>query len=319
MISAIAREHSDTKMKTSGQTAIRSQAGFSLLELVIVCAILTIVLAAVFNGVDLVTQRSHAEQTKVDLTQEGREFVDEFERDLHQAGYPNCRMVTAPGAANNCPADYINTVAGVAVVAQSSAVAAGLVKLTNTQIIFEGDVDGNGTVDTIRYQLVDSAGNSPPTGTCPCTIQRSQMPKVDGTLPLSQPTSWSQELQNVVNSGVPGVDASGNPLPYGGGLNISGNTAWGATNTSYYAAISSFKDFPVFQAYDQFGNIISLPQDITTSAGSAILNCGPTSVSCVKSIRLTINLLANATTGVDMKTRVRPVTTLVGTARLVNN
>ena len=306
-------------MKTSGQTAIRSQAGFSLLELVIVCAILTIVLAAVFNGVDLVTQRSHAEQTKVDLTQEGREFVDEFERDLHQAGYPNCRMVTAPGAANNCPADYINTVAGVAVVAQSSAVAAGLVKLTNTQIIFEGDVDGNGTVDTIRYQLVDSAGNSPPTGTCPCTIQRSQMPKVDGTLPLSQPTSWSQELQNVVNSGVPGVDASGNPLPYGGGLNISGNTAWGATNTSYYAAISSFKDFPVFQAYDQFGNIISLPQDITTSAGSAILNCGPTSVSCVKSIRLTINLLANATTGVDMKTRVRPVTTLVGTARLVNN
>jgi len=306
-------------MKTSGQTAIRSQAGFSLLELVIVCAILTIVLAAVFNGVDLVTQRSHAEQTKVDLTQEGREFVDEFERDLHQAGYPNCRMVTAPGAANNCPADYINTVAGVAVVAQSSAVAAGLVKLTNTQIIFEGDVDGNGTVDTIRYQLVDSAGNSPPTGTCPCTIQRSQMPKVDGTLPLSQPTSWSQELQNVVNSGVPGVDASGNPLPYGGGLNISGNTAWGATNTSYYAAISSLKDFPVFQAYDQFGNIISLPQDITTSAGSAILNCGPTSVSCVKSIRLTINLLANATTGVDMKTRVRPVTTLVGTARLVNN
>jgi type II secretory pathway pseudopilin PulG len=306
-------------MKTPGQTAIRSQAGFSLLELVIVCAILMIVLAAVFNGVNLVTQRSQAEQTKVDLTQEGREFVDEFERDLHQAGYPNCRMVTAPGAANNCPADYINTVAGVAVVAKSSAVAAGLVYLSNTQIVFEGDVDGNGTVDTIRYQLVDSAGNSPPTGTCPCTIQRSQKPKVDGTLPLSQLTAWSQELQNVVNSGAPGVDASGNPLPYGGGLNISGNTAWGATNTSYYAAISSFKDFPVFQAYDQFGNIVPLPQDITTASGSAILNCGVTSTNCVKSIRLTINLLANAITGVDMKTRVRPVTTLVGTARLVNN
>jgi prepilin-type N-terminal cleavage/methylation domain-containing protein len=319
LTSAIDYEHSGIKMKTPGQTAIRSQAGFSLLELVIVCAILTIVLASVFNGVNLVTQRSQTEQTKVDLTQEGREFVDEFERDLHQAGYPNCRMVTAPGATTNCPADYINTVAGVAVVAKSSAVAAGLVYLSNTQIVFEGDVDGNGTVDTIRYQLVDSAGNSPPTGTCPCSIQRSQKPKVDGTLPLSQLTSWSQELQNVVNSGVPGVDGSGNPLPYGGGLNISGNTAWGATNTSYYAAISSFKDFPVFQAYDQFGNIVPLPQDITTSAGSAILNCGITSTSCVKSIRLTINLLANATTGVDMKTRVRPVTTLVGTARLVNN
>ena len=301
-------------MKTPGQTAIRSQAGFSLLELVIVCAILTIVLASVFNGVNLVTQRSQAEQTKVDLTQEGREFVDEFERDLHQAGYPNCRMVKAPGAASNCPADYSNTT-----VWTSSTVAAGLAYLSNTQIIFEGDVDGNGTVDSIRYQLVDSAGNSPPTGTCPCYIERSQKPKDGVNDPLHQPTSWSQELQNVVNSGVPGVDASGNPLPYGGGLNISGNTAWGATNTSYYAAISSFKDFPVFQAYDQFGNIVPLPQDITTAAGSAILNCGTTSTNCVKSIRLTINLLANATTGVDMKTRVRPVTTLVGTARLVNN
>src|SRR6266481_5567074 len=142
-------------MKTPGQTAIRSQAGFSLLELVIVCAILTIVLAAIFNGVDLVTQRSHAEQTKVDLTQEGREFVDEFERDLHQAGYPNCRMIKAPGATNNCPADFSNTT-----VWQSSAVAAGLVKLSNTEIVFEGDVDGGGTVDSIRYRLLDSAGNS---------------------------------------------------------------------------------------------------------------------------------------------------------------
>jgi hypothetical protein len=284
------------------------------LALVIVCAILTIVLASVFDGVNLVTQRSHAEQTKVDLTQEGREFVDEFERDLHQAGYPNCRMVKAPLAANNCPADYSNTT-----VWTSSKVAAGLVYLSNTQIVFEGDVDGGGPVDSIRYQLLDSAGNSPPTGTCPCYIQRSQIQKVDGTAPLSQGTSWSQELQNVVNSGVPGVDASGNPLPYGGGLSISGNTAWGATNTSYCAAISSFKDFPVFQAYDQFGNIVSLPQDITTAAGSAILNCGTTSTNCVKSIRLTINLLAPAATGGDMKTRVRPVMTLVGTARLVNN
>jgi len=311
----MAHEHSDIKMKTPGQTAIRSQAGFSLLELVIVCAILTIVLAAIFNGVDLVTQRSHAEQTKVDLTQEGREFVDEFERDLHQAGYPNCRMVSV-GAATNCPADFSNTT-----VWTSSTVAAGLVYLSNTQIIFEGDVDGNGTVDSVQYQLVDSAGNPALTGTCPCSIQRSQKPKDGINNPLSQTTAWSQELQNVVNSGVPGVDVSGNPLPYGGGLNISGNTAWGATNTSYYAAISSFKDFPVFQAYDQFGNIIPLPQSSNNAAGSAYLNCGinPSNVSCVKSIRLTINLLAPAATGVDMKTLVRPVMTLVGTARLVNN
>src|SRR6266478_4087689 len=95
-------------MKTSGRTLPPSQAGFSLLELVIVVAILTIVMEVVLKGVNLVTQRSQAEQVKVDIVQEGREFVDEFERDLHQAGYPNCRMVATALAANNCPADYNN-------------------------------------------------------------------------------------------------------------------------------------------------------------------------------------------------------------------
>ena len=298
-------------MKTPGQRSLPSQAGFSLLELVMVCALLMIVLASVFNGINLVAQRSQAEQTKVDLTQEGREFVDEFERDLHQAGYPNCRMVTPVigGTKYSCPADYTN-----APEASSSLVAAGLVSVSNTQIVFEGDVDGDGVVDTVWYRLVDSAGAYPPTGTCPCTIQRSQKPKVNLILPLSQQPTFSQELQNVVNSGVPGGS-----LAYGGGLSISGNTAWGATNTAYYAAISSFKDFPVFQAYDQYGLIVPLPQDITSASGTAILTCSSSSASCVKSIRLTINLLANATTGVDLKTKIRPVTTLVGDARLVNN
>jgi prepilin-type N-terminal cleavage/methylation domain-containing protein len=300
-------------MKIPRQTSLLSQEGFSLLELVIVCAILSIVLGSVFSGIDLTTQRSQAEQTKVGLTQEGREFVDEFERDLHQAGYPNCRMIKAPGlgAAPNCPTDYSSA---NATVATYSGVAVGLVYVSNTEVIFEGDVDGDGVVDTVQYRLLDSALNYPPTGTCPCTIQRSQRAKVNGTMPLSQPTTFSQELQNVVNSGVPAGTAA-----YGGGLAIAGNTAWGASNTAYYAAVSSFKDYPVFQAYDQNGLIVQLPQDNTTTAGAALLACPIGTANCIKSIRLTINLLASAVTGVDLKTNVRPVTTLVGDARLVNN
>jgi len=285
-----------------------SQAGFSLLEMVVVCAILTIVLASIFNGVNLVVQRSQAEQTKVDLVEQGRDFVDEFERDLHQAGYPNCRIVGTSGY-TNCPADNSNPN-----VAENSLVAAGLVSVSNTQVIFEGAVDGSGTVYSVTYQLVDSAGNYPPSGTCPCRIQRSQVAKVSGTLPLAQTPVFSQELWNVVNSGVPGGTNA-----YGGGLSIAGNTAWGQTDTAFYAAISTFKDYPVFQAYDQTGTIIQLPQDISSTAGSAILNCASSSSTCVKSIRLTINLLGNSTSGVDLKTGVRPVTTLVGDARLVNN
>src|SRR3984957_11277024 len=117
--------------KTSGQNAARWQGGFTLLELMLVCAILAIVLGSVFQGISTVTQRSQSEQVKVDLTQAGREFVDEFERDLHQAGYPNCRLV-ATGALN-CPADSTQPA-----VATNPAVAVGLVFVDNTKIIFEG-------------------------------------------------------------------------------------------------------------------------------------------------------------------------------------
>ncbi len=301
-------DRTDMRRKSGRQKSPGAQAGFSLLEMTIVCAILTIVLAAIFVVVNTTIQRSQAEQVRVDLVQEGREFMDEFERDLHQAGYPNCRMVSISG--NNCPADNGTTEGN------SVYVAAGIVYLDSTRIIFEGDVDGDGQVDSVQYAVLDSAGNNPPTGTCPCSIRRSQVAKSAANNSLNQTPVWTQELQNIVNSGQPtGTNA------YGGGVSISGNTAWGATNTAYYAAISSFKDYPVFQAYDQNGNIIQINPglDTSTSANSLILNCQPSSTNCVKTIRITLNLLGDPITGVDQQTRIRPVTTLVGDARLVNN
>lgn len=302
-------------MKITEPRSDRSEAGFSLLELVLVVAIMTIVLAAVFNGIDQVTKRSQVEQTKVDLTQAGREFVDEFERDVHQAGYPNCRMVATAGAAANCPADGTYPTLSPSLI-QNRLVAVGLVSVSNTQVVIEGDVDGSGTVSQVWYRLVDQAGNYPPTGNCPCKLQRAQIAKTaasDATWPLPELalTAYSLELENVVNSG-----QSTTAGVYSGGLTIAGTTAWGQSNTAYYAAVSAFKDFPVFQAYDQQGLIVALPQDLSTST---TLNCSPSSITCIKTIRLTINLLANGLTGVDLKTNVRPVTTLVGDARLVNN
>jgi len=303
------------RTKKTNSASLHSQAGFSLLEMVIVLAILTIVLASIFGGINTAVQRSQAEHVKVDLVQEGREFIDEFERDVHQAGYPNCRMVAVTGTTFNCPADVNNLVEE-----KSSTVAAGLVYLSNTKVVFEGDVDGDGAVDSIQYALVDSALNDPPTGSCPCSIRRSQIHKLDGTIPTAQnpvaTTVWTQELQNVVNSGQP---SSGNA--YGNGLSISGSTSWGQTNNAYYASLSTFKDYPVFQAYNQNGGLIDLSTALTidNATSSLILNCAPTSINCVKTIRITINLLGDATTGVDLQTHTRPVTTLIGDARLVNN
>ncbi len=266
--------------------------GFSLIELLVVIAILSIVMGSAVRYIAVATKRSQIEQTKVDLSQEAREFVDEFERDIHQSGYPNCRMFSTGGGCT----------------LTSDKISAGLVSVATTGVTFEGDVDGDGTVNSVSYRLVDSAGNYPPSGTCPCTIQRSQIGKVLGIAPLAQgPAQWSQELQNVVNSGAPVGGAI-----YGGGLNIAGNTAWGATNTAYYAAVATFKDYPVFSAYDQNGLPVTLPVDISTPAGQ-------TAVTSIASVRLTLNLIGNATTGVDMQTNVRPVLTLVGSGRVNNN
>ena len=275
--------------------------GFSLIELLVVAAVLLVVLGGVVSYITIALQRSKTEQTKVDLTQEGRAFVDEFERDIHQAGYPNCRMFNT---GSNCSAHF-----------NDHTMAAGLVSVSSTQIVFEGDVDGDGNVDSVWYRVVDSAGNFPPTGTCPCTIQRGQITKVDGT-PLSQVPLFSQELQEVVNSGVPAAGSV-----YGGGLPIAGNVLFGGgtlTNTAYYAAVTTFKDFPVFSAYDQNGSIIDLPRVITTVTDQPVLSCNSPTAPCIKSIRLTINLLGSGASGYDPKTGVRPVVTLVGNGRINN-
>ncbi|HWS18796.1 MAG TPA: prepilin-type N-terminal cleavage/methylation domain-containing protein, partial [Candidatus Elarobacter sp.] len=250
------------------KTSTRPQDGFTLLELMIVCAVLAIVLGAVFEGINTVIQRSQSEQVKVDLTQAGREFVDEFERDLHEVGYPNCRIITtySAGVGYNCPADNSNS--NQLLVAQNSALAVGLVYIDNTKLIFEGDMDGNGTVDSVEYKLVDVNGTNPP-ASCPCTLQRNQIPKNSANPPWGQtPRNFYQELQNVVNSGQPGGTNA-----YGGGAPISGTTAWGASNSAYYAAISTFKDYPVFQAYDQNGNIVPLPVDLSVNGSTPTLTC----------------------------------------------
>jgi prepilin-type N-terminal cleavage/methylation domain-containing protein len=287
------------------QFARRSERGFTMIELLIVAAILLIIMAPIFRSIQQMTKRNQAEQVKVDLSQQAREFVDEFERDLHQAGYPSCHQIYNSGL--SCSTLFNN-----------ASVAAGLVYVSSTEIIFEGDTNGDGAVESIRYRIVDQAGNYPPSTTCPCTLQRSEVTKVGtltsylGTSLLNYPqgTNWSQELQNVVNSGVPGLGSA-----YGGGLNIAGNTPWNPslTNTAYYAAVATFKDFPVFTPYDQSGLAsFTLPLDMSSATSQFNL-------TQVRSIRLTINLLGSQTSGMDIDTKTRPVETLVGTGRLVNN
>lgn len=152
------------------------QHGFSLIELMMVLLILTIMMGAIFSQIRNVQARSAAEQTKLDMFQESREFMDQLERDLHEAGYPNSRNY-----GSNMVVNGINEPAN----------AVGLVKVDVNELWFEGDVDGDGVVDSVQYQYDASS-----TG-CPC-LKRSQVQKVAGS-PLTQGSSFQTEVQNVQN------------------------------------------------------------------------------------------------------------------------
>src|SRR5229473_30237 len=68
------------------------QRGFSLLELLLVIAILSLIVGAVFSQMGDAQRRLNAEEMKLGDFQEARDFVDQFFRDINQAGTPNIRM-----------------------------------------------------------------------------------------------------------------------------------------------------------------------------------------------------------------------------------
>jgi type II secretory pathway pseudopilin PulG len=170
----------------------------------IVLTVLSVVAAVAFQVVNLLTERSSTEQTKLDMFQQAREFMDQMSRDLRQAGYPNTRNMA-------------QSVFTVTPAKNDHHAAAGLVKIADGDLWFEGDVDGSGVVSVIMYHL-EPTGNG-----CPC-LKRSQLPKIDGD-PLSEQTtpSYQVEVQGVQNTAIFSAYNEGAPqtLP----LDITNNGA----------------------------------------------------------------------------------------------
>ncbi len=264
----------------SGKRIRRSRnQGFSLLELLVVVAILTLVVGVIFQQVSLVQKRYRTEESKLDLSQESREFVDQIVRDVRQAGFPG-QKVFAPAVLG---APWQN----------DSRVAVGLVSYSNTDLWFEGDVDGDGAVESVRYTLRPGAA-----GSCPCTLQRSQVVKINATAPMAQITSYSAGLDGVVNSG--GLYTIGGSTPMGG---PGGGVALVANNTIYGALAGN----TVFQAFDVNGAAI----------GPCDINSDPITLARIKSIGITLNVLVRPA-GADFQTRMRPALSINASAKLTN-
>src|SRR5687768_3760389 len=249
------------------------QRGFSLIELLIVTVILLAVVGTVMTYISTAQRRFDSEQTRIDITQESREFMDMMTRDMHMLGYPNSRMF-APGVLGNPWFD-------------DRRVAAGIVIMTASSIRFEGDVDGDGNVDSVLYDL---AADFPPNApvSCPCRLRRTRNTKQAGLGALAQPTNWfHQAAQGIINS--------------------RGTIPLGAVDGNFGAYTAE----PLFRAFDANGVEIPLPIDLNT------INPATTRPWAfdVRTIRVTLNVLGERE---DNQTSVRPVITLTSKAKINN-
>jgi len=206
--------------RISTEKARRRKRGFSLLEMMLSIVILTVVMGIAIEGIMQMEQRKATENSKMDLVQESREFMDQIVNDIHQSGYPTVRMfdpaalAAAPcpnflspqlviGSTNYCPPNMGIGVGGN-----------GLNSVTTSAIQFEADVDGTG-VSEVFIQLAQTNGANAPACTAPpCIIQRGTISK----------QSW-----------------------------LNGN------NPLYYTELSDVMNTNVFAAYDNAGNSVSLP------------------------------------------------------------
>ncbi len=152
--------------------------GFSLMEMMMVVFILTLMVGAIFRLIDQAQVRYSVETRKLDLTQQERDFIDQFTRDLHQAGYPS-------------PVTYGNRLD-----LSSNRTAAGIWSISQTDLRMEADVDGDGFVDEIAYHYDNTVGGP---NNCPC-LMRASVRKTDLTMPWAQPDPvYYTQVQNIVN------------------------------------------------------------------------------------------------------------------------
>ncbi len=179
-------------MKTRN-LARRLQHGFSLIEMMLVVAIMGVISAGILSQMNEAQQRGYSEQVKLDNFQEARDFVDQFFRDINQIGYPSSRLVDTTSLSWSpalVPPQTTYPLANPYIFDNRMAI--GLVSINAKAVQFEGDMIGNGVVQSIIYQINGSGG-------CALCLQRSQVDKISADPLLGQPQNWGTEVNDVLS------------------------------------------------------------------------------------------------------------------------
>ena len=144
-------------------------------------------------------------------------------------------------------------------------IAGGLVSVDANKLQFEGDVDSNGVVQSVTIELVGADGVTVG-GACPCTLKRGRVTKVDGS-PFQQP-------------------AGAQAVP------------------TYYSELGNVSTTSVFSAYDQNGNAVALPIDLTNAA-----------IKNIKTIKMVVNVQSP---NPDLESKLPPIVSMTSEARIYN-
>jgi prepilin-type N-terminal cleavage/methylation domain-containing protein len=263
--------------------------GFSLIEMLVVVAVFTIVTGAVFGLLDVAQQRYRIESEVLDAFQGARIALDQLTRDIHAAGYPPVKSLSAgQQAANSANIAYpfawqpgYNTQPALAApcLATTGLLPGNCNTPSNWDLIVETDLDpenANGA-EWIRYSLQND------------TLFRGVATKVVGGDPVAATNPVLVPfVENVMNN------ASAADIQ--------------RIRDSYPTLFPGGNPVPLFTY--RFENKAGCPNQPPQP-----LDPVPAPPSCIREVGITM-IVQSA--NVDMRTRQPRVVTLTGLARRIN-
>jgi len=227
-------------MRSSIQSK-NSQAGFTLLEMMVGAAIFLIISGAVMSLLNVSQKRYKTDTQVLSAFQEARLAIDQMSRDIDDAGYPPPSQFANPATP---PSKYTQTpyAWSPAYPAPPCTIGGSCTTPGNFDLIIETDVDNTGNVSWVRYQLqgttllrgvvVKTVGAKPDPATSAAGVMVPYVTNVVNNAPAAVIASLSADY--------PALFPGGNPVPVftyycdlpNGGVGLC--TAAGANNAPPY-------------------------------------------------------------------------------------
>src|SRR5690242_310050 len=203
-------------MRTKTSKFVRSNKGFSLMELMVATVLFTLITGIVFAALMAAQARYRSEKSLLGSFQQANVAIDQITRDIHASGYPPAIVYNSAFATLANSNRYALPVAWSPIYPNAPCtIGATCASPGSWDLILEADLrDGNG-VQWIRYQL---DGNTN-------TLMRGVVRKAVGVDPMAATAgNMFPYLENVMNNApaaqraaisaqYPAMFPGGNPVP----------------------------------------------------------------------------------------------------------